>query len=293
MFEKTYFVLAPSFHGATLLAKLLNAHPEVTTLGDTYPSNAFDQTCGCREPVSRCPFWQAVKTDTRAGKREEGTGSMLPRYPGEGDARMSSKIAHALIKPLRVPTPVLRASYGREYLTSFGCEYAAFQESVNRHTKSPGRVFIDGVKSISRYEALLAGGTPIDGVIHLRRDPVDFVASSIRNTGRGGWAGIVQHALRHRLYHARARQASRHAKASITLSYEGLADDIDGELERLFRFMGVAPVTLAELRPYFDQEWHFMGNASLFGFDGVIRRSRHRLPRAQERLIRAITGAGA
>ena len=51
-------------------------------------------------------------------------------------------------------------------------------------------------------------------------------------------------------------------------------------------------MTQAELRPHFDQVWHFMGNASLFDFDGMIRRSRHRLPRAQEWLIRGIAEAG-
>ena len=55
MFTKTFFVLSPSYHGATLLSKLLNAHPEVTALGDTYPSNQFDQICGCRRRYPPLP----------------------------------------------------------------------------------------------------------------------------------------------------------------------------------------------------------------------------------------------
>ena len=82
MFEKTFFVLAPSYHGATLLAKLHNAHPDLTALGDTYPSHAFDQVCGCGERVSRCPFWQAVKAEVCA-ERYPGTRMMLPLYPGD------------------------------------------------------------------------------------------------------------------------------------------------------------------------------------------------------------------
>lgn len=77
MFETTYFVLSPSYHGATLLAKLLNAHPELTALGDTYPSNAFDQVCGCGEYVSACPFWQGIKKDTDAARHGERTRNML------------------------------------------------------------------------------------------------------------------------------------------------------------------------------------------------------------------------
>lgn len=257
MFEKTYFVLAPSFHGATLLAKLLNAHPEVTTLGDTYPSNAFDQTCGCGEPVSRCPFWQAIKADTGAEKYEAHTRLMLPVYPGEKGS-MAGRIAYSDFLSFWATPGTLRRWRRKATLAEFRSGFQAFTDAVHRHTPQPGRVFVDGLKYVSRYEA------------PWRRAPRSM-ASSMRNTGRGGWAGIVEHALRYRLYHARTRQASRHAKASITLSYEGLADDIDRELERLF---------------------HFMGNASLFDFDGVIRRSRHRLPHPQERLTRAIAGTG-
>ena len=88
--------------------------------------------------------------------------------------------------------------------------------------------------------------------------------------------GVTEHALRYRLYHARARQVQKRLP-SVDLSYEGLAEDIDGELARLFAFLGMEPMRVAELRDYFDQEWHFMGNASLFDFDGTIRGSRHNL----------------
>ncbi len=86
MFEKTYFVLSPSYHGATLLSKLINAHPELTALGDTYPSNAFDQVCGCGVRVSVCPFWQAVKAEVGAD-RYPNTRVVLPQYPGDRGGR--------------------------------------------------------------------------------------------------------------------------------------------------------------------------------------------------------------
>lgn len=147
--------------------------------------------------------------------------------------------------------------------------------SVHRHTPSLGQVFVDGVKHISRVESLAAAGEPIDGVVHLYRDPVDFVASSPRNIGRVGCRGVIEHALRYRVCHARARQAARHARASLALSYERLAANVDRELTRLFGFLGVPSMTVAELRQYFGVEWQFVGNASMLEFDGTIRRSRH------------------
>src|SRR5680860_1773785 len=70
IFDKTFFVLSPSYHGATLLAKLINAHPEVTALGDTMPSNRFDQVCGCGTRVSACHFWQAIDGVIRRSSHE-------------------------------------------------------------------------------------------------------------------------------------------------------------------------------------------------------------------------------
>lgn len=185
---------------------------------------------------------------------------------------------------------VLRRAKARE-LPGFRADYKAFLAAVHRHTPNPGRIFVDGLKFNARVAALVACGFPVGGVIHLYRDPVDFVASSMRNTGKRGWRGVIEHALRYRLYHARARQVGRNVPY-WPVHYESLAGDIDGELARLFGFLGVAPMKVAELRPYFDQEWHFMGNASLFKFDGTISSSRHKLPAVRSRIIRAFSGDG-
>ncbi len=287
MFEKTFFVLAPSYHGATLLAKLINAHPELTTLGDTYPSNAFDQVCGCGERVSHCPFWQAVKNDVGAN-RFPGTRVMLPQYPGDRGGALG-RFAFSDFTSFWATPGVLQRARPRE-LTGFRADYEAFLAAVHRHTANPGRIFVDGLKFNSRVAALVAAGFPVSGVIHLYRGPVDSVCSSMQNTDKTGWRGLIEHALRYRLYHARARQVEGYVP-HLPVHYEKMAEDIDGELARLFQFLGVAPMTVAELRPYFDQEWHFMGNASLFHFDGVIRRRPHDVGKVWERWVGRIAGS--
>lgn len=286
MFEKAFFVLSPSYHGATLLAKLINAHPEVTALGDTYPSNAFDQICGCGEEVSDCSFWQAVKADVRADRYPD-TRMMLPQYPGDRGGA-PGRLIHSDFTSFWATPAALRQT-SKAYLPGFREDFEAFLAAVHRHTVNPGRIFVDGLKFNCRVAALVAAGYPVGGIIHLYRNPVDFVASSIRNTGRGGWRGLIEHALRYRLYHARARQAE-FGVPSLVMHYESLATDIDGELARLFGFLGAAAMTVAELRPYFDQTWHFMGNSSLFGFDGLIRRSSHDLGDARNRLVCSLAG---
>lgn len=195
MFEKTFFILAPSYHGATLLAKLINAHPALTTLGDTYPSNAFDQVCGCGERVSACPFWQAVKADV-GSHRYPGTRMMLPQYPGD-QGRAAGRLAFSDFLSFWATPSVLKRTIARE-LSTFRQDYEAFLSSIQHHTLHPGRIFVDGLKFSSRVAALIAAGFPVGGVIRLCRDPVDFVASSMRNTGRASWGGMFEHALRYR-----------------------------------------------------------------------------------------------
>jgi hypothetical protein len=286
MFEKTYFVLSPSYHGATLLSKLINAHPELTALGDTYPSNTFDQICGCGERVSQCEFWRAIKADVGA-ERYPRTRVMLPQYPGDQGSTLG-RFAFSDFTSFWATPRLLRVLRGR-HLVRFRDDYEAFLQAVYRHTSQPGRIFIDGLKFNSRAAALMAAGFPVGGIIHLYRDPADFVASSMRNTGKMGWRGVFEHALRYRLYHARACQVAR-TTPKLDMSYEDLADDIDGQLERLFRFLSVQPMTVAELRGYFEQEWHFMGNASLFHFDGLIRRSHRSLPFGQRVVSSGLAG---
>ncbi len=177
-------------------------------------------------------------------------------------------------------------------LPVFQKDYEAFLSAVHRHTPYPGRIFVDGLKFNSRVAALIGAGFPVDGIIHLYRDPVDFIVSSMRNTGKSGWKGVIEHSLRYRLYHTRARQVGRDAPY-LPIHYEALAEDIDGELTRLFRFLGVAPMTVAQLRPYFDQKWHFMGNSSLFDFDGVIKRRSHDLGKGKNFVAYCFSGRRA
>jgi len=289
MFRRTFFVLSPSYHGATLLAKLLHAHPEVTALGDTMPSNALDQVCGCGERVSRCPFWQAIKEETGAVQYEGRTRLMLPLFPTESGQRIS-RLLYSDFTSFWATPGMLRALHSEPELLKFRSDFEALTQAIYRHTPRPGVCFVDGVKSVSRLEALIAAGAKIDGIIHLYRAPVDFVASSVRNTSRGGLTGLVEHALRYRNYHARARQASRHLGCCLDLCYDDLAQDIDRELARLFRFMDVERMRVEELSEHFGQTWHFMGNASLFKFDGIIRPSRHRVSERQRTLIERIAG---
>lgn len=283
MFERKYFILASNYHGATLLGKLLNDHPKVMSLGDTYPSNNFDQICGCGEPVSRCEFWQRVGMQVD-GERYRSHPHWLPDYPSIRGGSIDRLIYNTL-------TPeVIGKLLTEEKKKTFGADFAAFTHAVHRYGGRPDvRVFVDGVKSISRVFALIASGVRIDGVIHLQRSPGDFIQSMMKQQGYSR-NNFFRQLVNYRLFHNRARRVG-HIVPYLALTYEGLSDAPEATLDGVFSFLGVESQPLAKLLEEGQgRPWHFMGNASLFKFDGTVRPSHHRQTRMAKLVTRVLAG---
>jgi hypothetical protein len=283
VFERCYFVLAPNFHGATLLSKLLNAHPDLASLGDTYPSNQFDQVCGCGRKVSECPFWHEV-SDRVGADRYRDLPNLLPYYPkiigGPWDKYLFNLLG----------TSVLQFFIPGSKRNVFATDYRHFLEAVADMEQSHSTVFVDGVKSISRVKAMFAAGARVDGVIHMIRDPNYFAQSWMRQS-RKSIGELMRSALIWRMYHRQARKLRKFVPY-LEIQYEDLADDADSVLKEVFLFLGVSVESIEGLRPNMSREWHFMGNASLFRFDGSIRRSRHESSSLEKVLVRALSGSG-
>lgn len=286
MFNKNFFILAPSYSGTTLLNKLINSHPELTALGDTYPKQSYDQICGCGQPVSQCTFWQAICSAVKEQHYSERR-FMLPQYPGDIGG-MAGRLAFSDFTSFWASPTALRHTHGA-CLKQFRIDYERFLLAVYQHTDSPGHIFVDGLKYCSRISALLADCFPVSGIIHLYRSPVDFVSSSLHRTGQQNWPGLVEHTLRYRLYHTRAKQLEQYVPC-INIRYEDLIENTDSQLKRLFEFLGVEPLGVEQLQPYFDRKWHFMGSSSLFHFKGEFRRKNYSITQTKTTAIRLLLG---
>jgi hypothetical protein len=129
----------------------------------------------------------------------------------------------------------------------------------------------------------------VDSVIHLYRNPGDYMKSTIKQTG-DSCRVFFQRMASYRLFHRLARRTSVWVPYR-PVTYEGLADDTAGTLDTLFRFVRVAPKSVAELvSQEWEERWHFMGDASLFGFDGTIWRSQHDLTKSERRMVSLLRG---
>lgn len=264
----------------TLLAKLVNAHPKVVCLGDTYPSNRNEHICGCGKNVSDCAFWQTIKRRVGLG-RAENTPHLLPLTPKVFGGLADQILFRSL--PIAGLTHIVPRKAGAAFVSDF----RSFVDTVYELCcGGEPQIYVDGVKSLSRVRALLAVGEAIDGVLHLVRDPVDY-ASSATKYGKRSCVNLAKHAGVWRLQHREIGRLSTRVPY-CQVHYEDICANPDETLARVFRFLGVTPLTLDELHLTDREPWHFLGNASLFGFDWTVKRKSYDIDGFDRDLIERI-----
>lgn len=144
---------------------------------------------------------------------------------------------------------------------------------------STGRVFVHGIKYISRVDARTAVGGPIErgqSPIPPSDGSRDHCDSQYR---KGGRREAVEYILRYRLHDARAWQACRHA------------EEIEGKPAWVFRLLRVRrwPWSRFDLTSIRNGS---SSGSSLFASDGVIQRTRHGMSKLWESWIPHMVDGG-
>ena len=288
------YLLAASHSGSTLLAMLLGAHPEICTVGELKLTSLGDvrqYRCGCGERITECPFWTAVVSRLRGQGLAFELGAASTDFATGAGAR-----AKRLLAPLhRSPAlewardAALALTPGwRKHLAQRQATNAALAEAVLDLTGR--RVIVDSSKIGIRLKFLLRNPRFDIKVVRVTRDgravsltymdPFGFADArqpELRGGGHGG------HRDAERLPMDRAarewRRANEEAEAIcrtlnpsrfVTLRYEDLCSDPDAALARVFAFIGVRPITRAELLAA-PQQRHVVGNGMRLDWDGSVK----------------------
>jgi hypothetical protein len=291
---RVVFVVCPSYHGATLLALLLNNHSQVTALGDTLPHRGAGHVCACGELVDRCDFWQAVSARLEASRFDD-LPMLLPILPWpltrrqieggalrlSGNLRLNRAAGRLAGKVVDLGTPVAwRLRPG--LVADFATQYRSLYRSVlGAHGTS---LFVDGSKSWRRAAVLTRALQPEADIkiVHLVRDPRGFAWSSQSHSGaslrESAWLWADLH----------ARMESLRALAPYSqMRYEDLCSDPELELRRLFEFLEIPPEPVVTA-PRFAEKHHLIGNNMLRTFDGRVKldtRWRSEMSAAQQRTV--------
>ncbi|HEX6292683.1 MAG TPA: sulfotransferase [Herpetosiphonaceae bacterium] len=252
-----------AFSGATLLALLLSAHPQIVTIGEMNGLIAREDPdsylCSCGQRIKRCAFWQAVAD----AMRERG----FPFDPAHFDTELALGGPPVIqrLRKRRFRRPMLNTlrdalcdAYPgeRQRVRRLVARNAAFVESVLDVTG--GRVFVDTSKDRLRLPTLRRFSALDLRAIHLVRDVRGVVASRLR---RGAAIDTREAARQWATLHDRIERtlAGLPPDKRLLVRYEALCRDASDTLARLDRFCGVDPaLRSADLWP---QSHHIIGNA--------------------------------
>jgi hypothetical protein len=227
------YITSRGHSGSTLTELLLDAHPAITSLGEVKQLNtARGAQCRCGGVIPEgCSFWRRVDL----------------ALAGRSALRLRDVEASAFAAP------------------DFALQQRALLAAVA--AVSGHRILLDSSKSLNRLSALLAANAFPIRVIHLVRSPYGVVYSNAKR-GRD-WVEHSRNYARALIQTRRLLAARR--EPSLEVRYEDLADDPQGELRRIMRWLGLE-LHPAQLR-WAEQESHTIyGNPMRFTRDSSVRR---------------------
>jgi len=285
------YIAGFNYSGSTLLALLLNAHPQMATTGEVIGPPNFDRgrpfTCSCGEPIQECPFYQELQRridmplfDLSRGIW--GTGALAPNSCGAsfwfGSLRNTS--AERLRDSLRQRISAANAFEKKRLLNlRFYAEAARLLGTS---------VIVDSSKVPMQLQ-FLAASPEIDlEVIHLVRHPAGCAMSAAKHNGH-----TLQRAatIWKRNFRTCVRQSARFApNNTLRVRYEDLCLNPPEVLDRICRFLNIEYTP--QMLNFRASEHHIVGNNMRFDRQNEIllrEEWRAALSASQLDLIRRIT----
>lgn len=252
-----------SYSGATLLAFLLNAHPQIASVGEMdglIPSEDPESyNCSCGHRIRACEFWQAVTREMIRCGFEFDVADFDNAFRLAGPRWMQrlrvGSLGSATLDSIR--DLVFQTLPGeRSQFTALAARNMAFVETVLRLTGKS--VFADTSKDHLRARALRMFSPYDVRVIHLVRDPRGVVASRLR---RGVRIGVREAARQWVRLHTRLQNsfATPAPDKYIRVRYELLCQDLPSVLRELYAFCGTDPGFRIQDLP--STSHHIVGNA--------------------------------
>ena len=252
-----------AFSGATLLAFLLGAHPQIATVGEMdglIPcENPDEYLCSCGQKIKVCEFWRSVKIAMQSRGFEFDVVDFNTKF-ALGGPRLIQYLRFGSLRNSTLDSirdAILYAwPWERLQLGTLVARNEAFVESVLEVTGK--EVFVDSSKDSLRLKSLSRFSSLDVRAIHLVRDVRGVVCSRLR---RGGDVDVHRYAKQwvksHKKIHTKLQNMP--PGAHTLLRYEDLCQDVQGTLERIFSYCGVdRDVRVTDFR---KTSHHIVGNA--------------------------------
>ena len=279
---KLAYILAASHSGSTLLTMLLNAHPDVATVGELAPGHVEDLAfyrCSCGRLLRECPFWDRIGRHVL----NQGVTFALDNFPTRF-ALPESRLGTRLLGPLHRgpalewardraldllpswPKRFAQAAHANEAVIHAVLDYYAAKVFVDKGNKALRLKFLLRIPSFDvKVIRLIRDGRAVALTYTAPAEYADATSQDLRGGGSGGRRdderlSMAQAARQWR----RCNEEAEHALARLAperwtqIRYEELCSDPDATLDRLFTFLGLDPAR--RVRDFRSVEHHVLGN---------------------------------
>ncbi|MCG3181300.1 MAG: hypothetical protein BIFFINMI_03680 [Phycisphaerae bacterium] len=286
--------------GSTLLALLLNSHPQICSPGEMAGYKRYRARhaglCSCKASLHECPYWAEVS------RRMAGRGLGFAAGNWRIDYRIGAN--YGLWRLFSGPLGNGQAERVRDWWVRRLPWTAGRVRDLERRNRALMEVLLemsgktilaDTSKNASRA-GFLARLPWVDlRLIHLVRDPRGYLASQVR---RGGHAQLRPISMsratgtyRRRFAEVRRVADSMDPARTMTLRYEDLCADPPGQLRRIAAFASVQPWPTWPIA-YRSGDHHLLGNPLTYRpGDGIVHdeRWKRELSAEQVRYVMART----
>lgn len=192
--------------GTTLLYRLLNAHPDIISIGSAknLPEKIRHEhkACQCGNPVKSCEFWTRVDSKLRKGYDSRSLSTLNIEDFDIRNFRKENRIFFGAIKEVSGCNIVVDSSRNSERLKKLN---SSFDENSIK-------------------------------VINIYKKPPAQVLSWIRKKKQGVGRASLTYSVRW----LRTIWVTKRRESTFTLSYEDFCDDPHNGLRSLFTFLGVS-----------------------------------------------------
>jgi hypothetical protein len=268
--ENFYFVVCPSYHGATLIACLLNNHQDITALGDTNPHMKFIRRgtlCGCGKPINECFFWNKLIAIINPQKKFRD-GHLLLRYP---IVCRNETINRYIIRFLaylsfHFTTNIWKIIYknSRHYANN----YLAYYKLACKLQGT--KYFIDGQKNLIKIMVLHCikkNKTNIQ-ILHIVRDPRAVYYSHIKHRSD---IGLKAFCNAWRNYHLKVNMLTKRLGETniYVVRYEKFCANPEKYMTEIQKFFGLPVQDVLHLTASADMK-HIIGNCMIKKFNGTV-----------------------
>lgn len=260
--DTVLYITGAGFSGSTLLSFLLNAHPQMVSVGEeTGPvrlSGRGEYPCSCGEPLAGCPFWRRVGQEMQARGIEFGPDHWDVRYElGHGGLPR-----HLLCRSLRFRALDDLRDALVAAIPSFGSRIAELNARNATLIRvilevSGKQVFVSAAKDPIRARYLDRIPELNLKIVHLVRDSLRFVNSAMTRRQMDSPATPIRQWNR-TASHVKRLLESVAPDRFIRVRYEDLCTDTESQLARIADFVGLPPMA-GPIR-FREAENHVIGN---------------------------------